>query len=611
MAKAKLNLREAEKIRTQVTKEMMKETRTMFEKLAEETRKQAEIIGRRTNISSVMREKYLGKLANQMDEEVKKITEALDKKTRTAMETVASGVVESNEKFLKEHGFLSAKGFLSKVPTDVVTIVANGKLYEEGWSLSSAIWGINEKAHKDIHKVIAEGIAQNKSAYDVAKDLEKYVDPSARKGWEWAKVYPGTSKKIDYSAQRLARTMISHAYQQSFVMETQDNPLVEDYIWHSALIHGRTCQLCIERDGRHFKKDELPLDHPNGLCWFEASITKSSEEVADEIAKWYDAPDGAYPEMDKFAKSLGWKAEMKPQAKLNPNAEWYSEWAKKLSAKEKKSMVSDYGDLKFAYNNLIHGVKVQIISKGKPQAIVPSSIKTGKYDRFVGLKETKQIQASAITREKMDKMREGIVDRGSDRYLEIKEVYEKDTEKWLKKLTVAEREAVTEYTGSAFNDINNHLRGINSYIAERYEKAIPRIRSAIKKDGISEETVVLRTSSVRALQNTLSNGKVYSRETDWLDANLDKLKNVVIEDKAFMSTTGASSHFGDVQFYIHLPKGTKAPYIAPISNFGSEEEILLQAGTKLRVIELIREKQMMHWGEETSSYKVYLQAIVE
>ena len=64
----------------------------------------------------------------------------------------------------------------------------------------------------DIQYIVAQGIASQKSAFDIAKDLEKYVDPSAKKDWAWSKVYPGTKKVVDYNAQRLARTMVSHAY---------------------------------------------------------------------------------------------------------------------------------------------------------------------------------------------------------------------------------------------------------------------------------------------------------------------------------------------------------------------------------------------------------------
>lgn len=103
----------------------------------------------------------------------------------------------------------------------------------------------------------------NKSAFDIAKDLEEYVDPKAKKSWDWKKVYPGVSSKIDYSAQRLARTMPAHAYQQSLEATVKNNPFIDGYIWHSGT-GKRTCEICRERDGKFLQKESclwtIPTD---------------------------------------------------------------------------------------------------------------------------------------------------------------------------------------------------------------------------------------------------------------------------------------------------------------------------------------------------------------
>jgi SPP1 gp7 family putative phage head morphogenesis protein len=167
--------------------------------------------------------------------------------------------------------------------------------------LSRSIWNSTSKAKKDINTIIAEGIAQNKSTYDIAKDLEKYVNPSAKKDWAWSKVYPGTNKVVDYNAQRLARTMVSHAYQQAFVRVTKPNPFVTKYRW-LASNSNRVCELCNSRDGVLFEKDDLPMDHPNGMCTFTAVIDQPMTDIADRIADWaLGQPDS---ELDTFAQFL-------------------------------------------------------------------------------------------------------------------------------------------------------------------------------------------------------------------------------------------------------------------------------------------------------------------
>lgn len=216
------------------------------------------------------------------------------------MKKTAEAVVGDNIDFLKEVG-MPIQGAFSHVPDEVVRAVATGQLYEGKWSLSRALWKNTKRTQRDVQNVVAQGIAQNKSAYDIAKDLEKYVDPLARKDWDWSKVYPGTARKVDYSAQRLARTMVSHAYQQSFVRTTQKNPFVTKYKWVSSG-GARTCEICAERDGVEYSKTDLPLDHPNGMCTFIAVIEDSMTDIADRIADW--ALGGSDPELDTFARTL-------------------------------------------------------------------------------------------------------------------------------------------------------------------------------------------------------------------------------------------------------------------------------------------------------------------
>ena len=77
-------------------------------------------------------------------------------------------------------------------------------------------------------------------------------------------------KQVDYNAQRLARTLVQHAYQQSIVEVTLNNPFITSYMWISN--GSRACEKCIEMDGNIYEKDQLPLDHPNGMCIIEMVV---------------------------------------------------------------------------------------------------------------------------------------------------------------------------------------------------------------------------------------------------------------------------------------------------------------------------------------------------
>lgn len=293
-----LSLKDAEKARDQITRRQRRMIKKLYADAAKEVADAIKSLEGRTNISSIMRTEYLKDLERQLTLANQKISKELRNIVTSGVKGVADATTTNALKNLSQLGF-NVKGLLLRVPDDVVRSIVTGQVYDSGWSLSRRIWGIQEKTLQDIHTVVAKGIAENKSVYDIAKDIEKYVDPNAKKTWDWNKVYPGTNKKVDYNAQRLARTLTQHAFQQATKRTNDPNPFVTGYEWHSALIHGRTCSICKERHGTIYKKDEVPMDHPNGLCTI-LPVVGNLSDVANQIADWTEAEPGTFPEIDQF-----------------------------------------------------------------------------------------------------------------------------------------------------------------------------------------------------------------------------------------------------------------------------------------------------------------------
>lgn len=298
MIKITFELKTAEEVRQSQTQGMQKKIKKFYEDLSKQVKSQIQKTGKGFDRAQLML------LQRDIETRLKEISKDIQDGIVDSMITTANALVEDTRTFLKRIGFENVEEAFSYVPDDVVRNILSGNIYKDGWKFSDAIWNNLEKNQKDIERIVAEGTAQGKTIYEIANDLEKYVNPNAYKEWNWSKVYPGTNKKIEYNAMRLARTLISHAYQQSFQTTNEKNPFCKDYVWHSAMIHGRTCELCKERDGKHYKKDELPLDHPNGLCTFEAYIPDSLEEIAEKIGMWYEAPLGTFPDIDEYAKTF-------------------------------------------------------------------------------------------------------------------------------------------------------------------------------------------------------------------------------------------------------------------------------------------------------------------
>lgn len=151
----------------------------------------------------------------------------------------------------------------SQVQGKVVKDIISGNLYKDKRTLSHRIWNYTNEFGQDIQYMINKGLLEKKSAIELAKDLEQFVKEPAKRETTWGKAYPNLiNKRVDYNAMRLARTSINHAYQTSSIQSSNMNPFVEGIQWHSAMIHGRTCELCMERHGRVYPVKSVPLDHP-------------------------------------------------------------------------------------------------------------------------------------------------------------------------------------------------------------------------------------------------------------------------------------------------------------------------------------------------------------
>lgn len=237
-----------------------------------------------TKPSGSLKQYYL----KSMQDEVEKAIDGMNTELNTTIQNsskVSGGLVVTAQNTIMRKAGLTLEGAYGYVPEQVVKNLVSGSLYEGSWSLSQSIWKNGNKVKSDVQNVIAKGLAENKSVKDISEDLITYLKPSARKPWDWGKVYPGTSAQVDYNAQRLARTMIQHAYQQSMVQAMKYNPFCSGVIWHSVFAHGRTCEFCKERDGSLYGLKKLPLDHPNGLCYFEPALDDMNS-IADSLADW-------------------------------------------------------------------------------------------------------------------------------------------------------------------------------------------------------------------------------------------------------------------------------------------------------------------------------------
>lgn len=572
----------AEQARTALTVETKKELDKMYRDLYRQSKKKLNAIPKDSpTVSQKLQEQRLKQNVKGLQSAYRELAPDIGKASKAQMEKMAQAMVDANDRWLKSAG-ISIKGAYASVPTDIVNAIATGKIYDSNWSLSKAIWGNSQKTSKDINKVLAEGLAQNKSAYDIAKDLEKYVDPSAKKDWEWSKVYPGTAKKVDYNAQRLARTLISHAYQASLERVCAKNPFIDGYYWRSSGTE-RTCPICDDRDGTFFAKGDLPLDHPNGMCTFEANV-EDLDKVAERLADWVNGKEDV--ELD------AWLVDMTGHSAKPEFNDLQNKWLKPYGFSP-TSMPKDFKEfamaLPFSKQTELLELAGGTWGDAHPYQVMEAYYKKNLMVVRPGVsavvKEAKV--KSSLTAESMESMFLG--QKGT-----INSKLEENASAWWSKLNTNQREAIEAYTGSAYIDMNGYLRGLTQYISEYKEDYIRDAKSALSLASSPMDIVVGRGSSPEGLIGMLGEPKGIwgasgeGRLSEWVDKNKNTIVGSVIKDDGFLSTSPyrGGGFDRDITYRIFVPEGSHGAYIDQYSQHQEEKEFLLQAGGKFRVIDV-------------------------
>jgi len=565
---------DAAKAKDAIMASQQKEIQKLYDEWADDVLDKAIFYSHKTNASAALSEKYYKELFKQMNAQSNQIGKEVQGIITSNMYTIADAMVASNVNWLKSFGF-SEEGLnaaFSHIPHDVVQRLITGQIYQGGWNLSQRIWSDNQQTQRDIYQIMAKGLAEQKSVYEIAKDLESYVRPGAKLPWnpvlamrntktgqiEHKRIY---KKQVDYNAQRLARTLAQHSYQQSFITTTQKNPFITEYVWHSN--GSRVCDLCKSRDGAHYSKNDLPMDHPNGMCTMEPVVVK---DMVDQLADWFNSPDGTYPEIDAFAGNFGYNA------------------AKGGTVQD---FISKYGTSTKSPNAWFNSLTP--VQKAEAKLLKEQSGLTWnewyKQNVYIGDGSNLVKKAAAKTSDVFDAAKWYDTIRKND----LREM-NKWTDEWLKKITYLEKDGVVTYTGHAYKNINNYLRGMSS--TTRYADEIKAIKAALSKASLPREVIVRRGSYYNMLDE-LGLGTI-TRD------NVKDVIGAIVTDKGFVSTSPSphGGFSGSIEYIIRLPKGSQAMYVDSISYFQGEEELLINAGGKY----IIEGVEFDSYGDITKIY---------
>lgn len=140
----------------------------------------------------------------------------------------------------------------------------------------------------------------------------------------------------------------------------------------------------------------------------------------------------------------------------------------------------------------------------------------------------------------------------------------------LEPVTHEEKTALKQYTGSAYESINDKLRAAKLSAETKPTQKVP----GLMHDGIEKSRLKQDTTLYRGIGGA----------GDKLFGPVGSHVGEDFTEYGFVSTSVHSdSAFGGTRLVIHAPKGTHAMDVKSFSNFGHENEVLLQHGTRFKI----------------------------
>lgn len=272
-----------------------REIAKLYDEAAKDLAKRA-----RKHRKGTLSERWATEYTKQLRKRSKELYSDLYEVTLQGLKRSSYYPVIATGEFFSIVGGQSFADALANTPDLVMAEILSGNIYKDKQGLSARIWGTTKGLERDVDYIVNRAIAEHKSAVNLAADLEEYVQDSAKRSWDWGKVYPNLrGKRVDYNAQRLARTSINHSYWLSNVKTCERNPFVTAMHWELSMSHevrqvipfGRDCcdDYAEHYEGLgvgNFPVDKLPLPHPQCLCVQWAVIPESLEDIGTEIGRW-------------------------------------------------------------------------------------------------------------------------------------------------------------------------------------------------------------------------------------------------------------------------------------------------------------------------------------
>lgn len=299
-----------------LNKTQEKELVNLYKELAKQL--QSDIVTCRTT----SQEKYLNNLHQIVELNIKDLNGELNKIIKANIETssqIASGTELAYYQAITDDISLSAafKGMVINTSHETVKRLIQGKFYKDKTSLDKRLWNITNKSIKNIDTLIKVNVLRGANAKELAKQVEKYVNPL--KKLEVKNDEVGFNRNVSYQASRLARTSITHSFRETQIQQAMNDPFNMGMKWelspsHGVRMHGKS-DICDDYAGQDnyglgtgvFPVDKMPIGHPQCLC-ITYQVNTDIRSAMKELKAWSNGEDNEkldkwYKENKKYSKS--------------------------------------------------------------------------------------------------------------------------------------------------------------------------------------------------------------------------------------------------------------------------------------------------------------------
>ena len=154
----------------------------------------------------------------------------------------------------------------------------------------------------------------------------------------------------------------------------------------------------------------------------------------------------------------------------------------------------------------------------------------------------------------------------------------------VKQLSKNQINALTDYSGEDFRNINNSLRGMETVTPENAQR-INTLKQTLDNSSLPQDMTLYRGTTTNAL------GDLKNWESE------DLVGKTFVEN-GFMSTSTSSSVGNafkyDMQITINAARGSHAMDISSISNYANEAEVLFSAGQEMIITGVEKINGILH-----------------